>query len=1323
MAYLNVKERMLEAKIVYYGAGLSGKTTNLELIKQRTQEGRCGDMMSLNTAGDRTLFFDWLPFNMGKVNGCDVKMQLYTVPGQGRYAETRRRVLAGADGIVLVLDSQSGALDKNREILADLREHMRINRLSPDRVPIVFQLNKRDLPSAMAPAELLEALGLAEKPYIEAVASVGKGVFETLQEITRLVLASVRDQARSPGATVIQSGTNSNLDGHTLYSQLTASGTPLPGAETPEDGRPRSGAFPTSPEVETRALAANDTPPPLPPTITPPPAALLGALQQSQSAPVARQASPAAPSPAPLQAPASARDSSAAQPARAASAAPPRPAVAPAPAPESRPVSSPEALPSTPLNEVISVLRTLGRRVDALEPSLLQKVTALLADQRRGAAQSQDEVAQRVAQLAARVDELQQALALRLDERGAALQQTLLGAAGEQAEAARLADQRVESLLGALREQVDALRLRLEEHEQQLQAEQSSLAQSLQQRFEAHSQASSDALQAQHLALDEQVKALQAAVGADIEKFNTTLDRVVRELEGSPRLLGELGEQIAARASEQVSEQLAEWTEALRGAMDARVARLEEAVRAGAEGMVGLREQARGLQEQTVELQGRVSGFKEQLAGELSGFKEQLAGELSGLKEQLAGELSGVGGQLVGKMEVQGSALRQALEVQEEKSRERAEEAQRRREEEGERLRSELAAAKQEQAAQLRGLEGRLEGLERRLEAAGERSKAEQAALVKQVAELVERQLGGQLEGLWGRLEGRLKAGEDRQREEQQTRLEQLLRSGEARSQEALDSVRREVSAAWMVLDGRLGNMERMAQTSEATLQMLEEKQPRLEQFLRTTDQAVGDALRVLRGADQRLQESADASARVSEVAAELTRTIGEERARTEGAIGRIEALRDPMTGATQALLGGARDIEAVKAATGAMTGATGAMANATGAMTGATGAMTSATGSMTSALGAMTSATGAMRGSEKTMAAAAVAMGEAARAMGEAAKASGEATRVASEAARANGEGVRAIDGRIAEQEKWLRVLKEQLLLVEKNTQQALGKLGTLEQVAQGIQGQSRATGEALVSLQDGSKALLAASHTHLDATRGVVNSAREALGQRLGDLGGNLAALAEDLRKTLKETIQTLIVEIAAVKGVVDGRVVDLAKQGELRSLALREQLEKRLQALDVKVVAAPELQRLLTGTTGAIVAECNATTNAARDALRILQEEAQNTTLTLLREVRQGQGGVEQRLHRVEQGVTEAHGAIDRRIQGVAELQGAIDRRIQGVTEAHGALDRKISAALVNLQEQLSQQQQGNGAQLRQVDEQLRQLLELLRQAAEKKGWWRA
>ncbi|MCU0654009.1 MAG: ADP-ribosylation factor-like protein [Polyangiaceae bacterium] len=1236
MAYLNVKERMLEAKIVYYGAGLSGKTTNLELIKQRTQEGRCGDMMSLNTAGDRTLFFDWLPFNMGKVNGCDVKVQLYTVPGQGRYAETRRRVLAGADGIVLVLDSQSGALDKNREILADLREHMRLNRLPEDRVPIVFQLNKRDLPSAMAPAELLEALGLTEKPYIEAVASVGKGVFETLQEITRLVLASVRDQARSPGATVIQSGTNSNLDGHTLYSQLTAGSAPLPGTETPEDGRPRSGAFATEPSSEPRALAANDTPA-LPPTIIPPPAALLGTLQQPQSTPVARQGGPAAPSPAPRQALTPARDSDPAQPPRVASAAPPRLAVAPAPAPESRPVSPPEPLPSAPLNEVIGVLRTLGRRVDALEPSLLQKVTALLADQRRNAAQSSDEVAQRVAQLSTRVDELQQSLSLRLDERGAVLQQALQGAASEQAEAARLAERRVDDLLGALRQQAEALRVRLDEHEQRIQADQSTLLQGLQQRVEAHAQSSSDTLRAQHLALDEQSRAFQESVGAELAKLQTALERVVREVEGTPPLT-ELGEQIAARTVEQISERFGERTEALQSALHARVGPLEEAVRAGAEGMASLRAQAHGLQ-----------------------------GELAGIKEQLGGELARLGGQLLVRAESQGNELHQALQAQGKKQEQREEEALRQREAQEERIRKELAAARQEQAAQVRGLESRLEGLEKRLEAAGERSKVEQAALVKQVAELVERQLAGQIEGLWGRLEGRLKAGEDRQQEEQGKRIEQLVGSGNARSQEALDSVRREVSAAWMVLDGRLGNMERMVQTSEATLQMLEEKQPRLEQFLRTTDQAVGDTLRVLRAADQRLQESTDASARLTEVSTELARALGEEKTRTEGAIERIEALRDPMSAATQALLGGARDIEAIKAATGAMHGTV---------------------SSIGTALGTMNSAAGVMRGSEKTMAVAAVAMGEAARAMGE---------------------GVRAIDGRIGEQEKWLRALKEQLLLVEKNTQQAIGKLGALEQATQGLQGQSRATSEALVSLQDGSKALLAANHTHLDATRGVVNSAREALGQRLGDLGGTLGALAEELRRTLKDTIQTLIVEIAAVKGVMDGRIVDLIKQGELRNQALREQLERRLQALDTKVVAASELQQLLAGTKDSILTECNATTSAARDALQTVQKETQNATLMLLREVRQGQGGLEQRLHRVEQGVTEAHGAMGQRIQGVAE--------------AHGALDRKLSATLVSLQEQLSQQQQGNGAQLRQVDEQLRQLVELLRQAAEKKGWWRA
>lgn len=236
MAYLNVKARTLETKIVYYGAGLSGKTTNLEQVKQRSGDGRSGDMMSLDTDGDRTLFFDYLPFEMGKFNGCEVKLQLYTVPGQAKYRETRKRVLSNADGVVLVLDSQSGALERNRQSLADLREHMKDNRLDPARVPIVLQLNKRDLPSAMDPAQLLDELGLAGADYVEAVASEGRGVMETLKQATRAVVEAVQRDART-GDGRITRGSESGLDGNTMYEQLTAGGR-APTASGPRNGAP-----------------------------------------------------------------------------------------------------------------------------------------------------------------------------------------------------------------------------------------------------------------------------------------------------------------------------------------------------------------------------------------------------------------------------------------------------------------------------------------------------------------------------------------------------------------------------------------------------------------------------------------------------------------------------------------------------------------------------------------------------------------------------------------------------------------------------------------------------------------------------------------------------------------------------------------------------------------------------------------------------------------------------------------------------------------------------------------------------------------------------
>jgi small GTP-binding protein len=217
MAHLNIKERVIETKVVYYGAGLSGKTTNLEQIKRLSVGGKCGELMSVDTDGDRTLFFDWLPMQIGKFNGCDVKVQLFTVPGQAKYAETRKKVLAGADGVILVLDSQSGALERNVQVLNDLREHLREHKL--ENLPIVVQLNKRDLPTALPIDELLSFVGVGALPHVPASAATGEGVFETLREMIRHVLMHVRDQARDSSGD-IRAGTESALDGHTLYGQI-----------------------------------------------------------------------------------------------------------------------------------------------------------------------------------------------------------------------------------------------------------------------------------------------------------------------------------------------------------------------------------------------------------------------------------------------------------------------------------------------------------------------------------------------------------------------------------------------------------------------------------------------------------------------------------------------------------------------------------------------------------------------------------------------------------------------------------------------------------------------------------------------------------------------------------------------------------------------------------------------------------------------------------------------------------------------------------------------------------------------------------------------
>ena len=192
MVFLNYTTMQMTAKIVYYGPGLCGKTTNLHWIHGRTAPRSRGDMVSLETETDRTLFFDLLPLDVGVIGSMKVRLQLYTVPGQVFYNATRRLVLKGVDGVVFVADSQVPAAEPNEESLSNLRQNLEELGLDLHAVPLVFQYNKRDLRNILPIAKLQEALNPAGAPSFEAAAVHGVGVFETLKEISRLSLDSIR---------------------------------------------------------------------------------------------------------------------------------------------------------------------------------------------------------------------------------------------------------------------------------------------------------------------------------------------------------------------------------------------------------------------------------------------------------------------------------------------------------------------------------------------------------------------------------------------------------------------------------------------------------------------------------------------------------------------------------------------------------------------------------------------------------------------------------------------------------------------------------------------------------------------------------------------------------------------------------------------------------------------------------------------------------------------------------------------------------------------------------------------------------------------------
>ncbi|HEV7487887.1 MAG TPA: GTPase domain-containing protein [Thermoanaerobaculia bacterium] len=186
MVLFNHATREMTAKIVYYGPGLCGKTTNLMVIFDKLDPKQKGKMLSLATKTDRTLFFDLLPVDIGRVGAFNLKIQLYTVPGQVFYNETRKLVLKGADAVVFVADSQPSMVESTRESFANLLENLEQNNIDPNDTPVIVQFNKRDLPGALPVEQLQEALGLEGYPYTEAAAIKGVGVMETFNLVSRI---------------------------------------------------------------------------------------------------------------------------------------------------------------------------------------------------------------------------------------------------------------------------------------------------------------------------------------------------------------------------------------------------------------------------------------------------------------------------------------------------------------------------------------------------------------------------------------------------------------------------------------------------------------------------------------------------------------------------------------------------------------------------------------------------------------------------------------------------------------------------------------------------------------------------------------------------------------------------------------------------------------------------------------------------------------------------------------------------------------------------------------------------------------------------------
>lgn len=322
MVQINFAAREINCKIVYYGPGLSGKTTNLEMIHAKIPASHRGELTSIATEGDRTLFFDFMPLDLGKIGGMTTRFQLYTVPGQVYYNATRKLVLQGVDGIIFVADSQQGKMQENIDSLRNLEENLAEYGLDLASIPHVMQYNKRDLPNVVPVEEMNRVLNKFNAPHFEAVAITGEGVFPTLKKCAELVLANLQRQygerMAAPAGRV---------------PVVAAVSKPKPPVEPKPAPPPPPKPAPPHPQSVAKP-AAPSPPKPAPPPSPPKPAPKVEAPKPPPKP--APPPTPKPPPPAPKPEPASVQ-------------ATPKPAPAPSPTPAPAPTPAPKPASPSPI--------------------------------------------------------------------------------------------------------------------------------------------------------------------------------------------------------------------------------------------------------------------------------------------------------------------------------------------------------------------------------------------------------------------------------------------------------------------------------------------------------------------------------------------------------------------------------------------------------------------------------------------------------------------------------------------------------------------------------------------------------------------------------------------------------------------------------------------------------------------------------------------------------------------------------------------------------------------------------------------------------------